>query len=75
MGLLTGIGSGSRCLAPIFVSNIYVYFGPRIAFASIGGILLINSVFVLVLYRRLVPYQSKELNDCDGVNCTNKNIL
>lgn len=65
MGVLTGAGSGARTLGPIFVSNVYASYGPRIAFACVSGIVMSGVIFLLAVYKRLVPYEQSVLRRSD----------
>ncbi|XP_035681931.1 major facilitator superfamily domain-containing protein 8-like isoform X1 [Branchiostoma floridae] len=56
MGWLTASGSLARTLGPVFVSQIYTYHGPRIAFGAAAGIVLVAIFWLIGVYRRLVPY-------------------
>ncbi|XP_006015676.2 major facilitator superfamily domain-containing protein 8 [Alligator sinensis] len=56
MGWLTASGSGARILGPVFVSQIYTYFGPRWAFSLICGIIVLSLLVLEVVYKRLIAF-------------------
>ncbi|PVD34965.1 hypothetical protein C0Q70_06246 [Pomacea canaliculata] len=56
MGYLTATGSLARTLGPIFVSQIYDAYGPRVTFASACAVLLLTVGLCLLSYRRLLPF-------------------
>ncbi|KAI8510511.1 Major facilitator super domain-containing protein 8 [Branchiostoma belcheri] len=56
MGWLTASGSLARTLGPVFVSQIYTSYGPRVAFGAAGGIVLVAIFWLIGVYRRLVPF-------------------
>ncbi|XP_019377628.1 PREDICTED: major facilitator superfamily domain-containing protein 8 [Gavialis gangeticus] len=56
MGWLTASGSGARILGPVFVSQIYTYFGPRWAFSLICGIVVLSLFLLEVVYKRLIAF-------------------
>ncbi|XP_064141404.1 major facilitator superfamily domain-containing protein 8 isoform X2 [Loxodonta africana] len=56
MGWLTASGSGARILGPVFISQVYTYWGPRWAFSLVGGILVLTITLLGVVYKRLVAF-------------------
>lgn len=56
MGLLTAAGSAARAFGPMAISNIYAQLGPRVAFPSTSGFVLLTAGLLGLCYRRLVPY-------------------
>ena len=57
MGWLTSAGSLARTLGPVFVSQVYDAYGPRVTFATMLAIIVVTIVVVIVVFRRLVPYR------------------
>lgn len=57
MGMLTASGSLARTLGPVFVSQIYDAFGPRVTFLTMASVVLCTLIGVLVVFRRLVPFK------------------
>ncbi|XP_046368655.2 major facilitator superfamily domain-containing protein 8-like isoform X2 [Haliotis rufescens] len=55
MGWLTASGSLARTLGPIFVSQIYYSFGPRVTFGADCGIILLTIIAIIAVFKRLVP--------------------
>ncbi|XP_067661430.1 major facilitator superfamily domain-containing protein 8-like isoform X2 [Haliotis asinina] len=55
MGWLTASGSLARTLGPIFVSQIYYSFGPRVTFAADCAIILVTILAIIAVFKRLVP--------------------
>lgn len=62
MGWLTASGSLARALGPVFVSQVYDAYGPRVTFISVIGIIVLAVVILLVIYKRLVPFGSRSYN-------------
>ncbi|XP_069487203.1 major facilitator superfamily domain-containing protein 8 [Ambystoma mexicanum] len=56
MGWLTASGSGARTLGPVFVSQTYTHFGPRWAFGLICGVVLLTTVLLGAVYKRLIAF-------------------
>ncbi|KAK7496588.1 hypothetical protein BaRGS_00012240, partial [Batillaria attramentaria] len=56
MGFLTATGSLARTLGPIFVSQVYDAYGPRVTFASSCGVILLTLCCCAAAYRRLLPF-------------------
>ncbi|ETE69084.1 Major facilitator superfamily domain-containing protein 8 [Ophiophagus hannah] len=56
MGWLTACGSGARILGPVFVSQLYSSLGPRWAFGSICGIVVLSLLLLEVVYKRLIAF-------------------
>ncbi|OWF38500.1 major facilitator superfamily domain-containing protein 8-like [Mizuhopecten yessoensis] len=59
MGLLTGSGSLARTLGPIFISQVYNAYGPRVTFACTSVIVLFAICGCVSVFKRLVPFQYK----------------
>ncbi|XP_046576329.1 LOW QUALITY PROTEIN: major facilitator superfamily domain-containing protein 8-like [Haliotis rubra] len=55
MGWLTASGSLARTLGPIFVSQIYYSFGPRVTFAADCAVILVTILAIIAVFKRLVP--------------------
>ncbi|CAL1526824.1 unnamed protein product [Lymnaea stagnalis] len=60
MGWLTASGSLARTVGPVYVSQVYDSFGPQVTFGSCCGFIVVTIVFYLLIFRRLVPFASKE---------------
>lgn len=58
MGWLTAAGSLARTLGPVFVSQVYDAFGPRVAFTAMSAIIIITVIILLIVYKRLVPFKA-----------------
>ncbi|XP_053400185.1 major facilitator superfamily domain-containing protein 8-like isoform X2 [Mercenaria mercenaria] len=58
MGWLTASGSLARALGPVFVTQVYDAFGPRVAFSAMTAIIIIAIITLLIIYKRLVPYRA-----------------
>ncbi|XP_075785997.1 major facilitator superfamily domain-containing protein 8 isoform X2 [Pelodiscus sinensis] len=56
MGWLTASGSGARILGPVFVSQIYTHWGPRLAFSLICGIIVFSLLLLEIMYKRLIAF-------------------
>ncbi|XP_074130924.1 major facilitator superfamily domain-containing protein 8 isoform X1 [Sminthopsis crassicaudata] len=56
MGWLTASGSGARILGPVFVSQTYIYLGPRWSFGIVCGIIILAIILVGVIYKRLIAF-------------------
>ncbi|XP_043917685.1 major facilitator superfamily domain-containing protein 8 [Protopterus annectens] len=56
MGWLTASGSGARTLGPVFASQVYTHLGPRWTFSIICGIVLLASVLLGAMYKRLIAF-------------------
>ncbi|XP_028923140.1 major facilitator superfamily domain-containing protein 8 isoform X1 [Ornithorhynchus anatinus] len=56
MGWLTASGSGARVLGPVFVSQVYTGLGPRWAFGSVCGLLLLTLALLAAVHPRLVAF-------------------
>lgn len=57
MGFLTSIGSLSRAIGPIVVSYLYGYYGPRVSFISLAGVILMAILIILLTYKKYEPYK------------------
>uniref|UniRef100_A0A7N4NJV0 Major facilitator superfamily domain containing 8 n=1 Tax=Sarcophilus harrisii TaxID=9305 RepID=A0A7N4NJV0_SARHA len=56
MGWLTASGSGARILGPVFVSQTYIYLGPRWSFGLVCGIIVLTIILVGAIYKRLIAF-------------------
>ncbi|XP_006876166.1 PREDICTED: major facilitator superfamily domain-containing protein 8 [Chrysochloris asiatica] len=56
MGWLTASGSAARILGPMFISQVYAYWGPRWAFSLVCGIVVLSITHMGVVYKRLVAF-------------------
>ena len=56
MGWLTASGSLARTLGPVFVSQIYTAYGPRVTFSTDCAIVLLTIIGVCIVFKRLVPF-------------------
>ncbi|XP_060077649.1 major facilitator superfamily domain-containing protein 8-like [Ylistrum balloti] len=63
MGLLTGSGSLARTLGPVFVSQVYNAYGPRVTFISTCGIIILSLVGCLSVFKKLVPFRYQQSNN------------
>ncbi|XP_060589826.1 major facilitator superfamily domain-containing protein 8-like [Ruditapes philippinarum] len=57
MGWLTAAGSLARTLGPVFVSQVYDAYGPRVAFTAMTANIFITLIILLIVYKRLVPFK------------------
>ena len=58
MGCLTAAGSLARTLGPVFVSQVYDAYGPRVTFISMCVLIILTVAGFLLVCRRLVPYRA-----------------
>ncbi|XP_052077131.1 major facilitator superfamily domain-containing protein 8-like [Mytilus californianus] len=56
MGWLTASGSLARTVGPIFVSQVYNAYGPRVTFVSMIIIVFLAILMLLFVFKRLVPF-------------------
>lgn len=56
MGWLTAAGSLARTLGPVFVSQVFDAYGPRVTFIALIGIIILTIIGLLVVFKRLVPF-------------------
>ncbi|XP_052795979.1 major facilitator superfamily domain-containing protein 8-like [Mya arenaria] len=56
MGWLTASGSLARTLGPVFVSQVYDAYGPRVTFIAMLVLIVITIGGFVAVFRRLVPY-------------------
>ncbi|XP_038648344.1 major facilitator superfamily domain-containing protein 8 isoform X2 [Scyliorhinus canicula] len=56
MGWLTASGSGARTLGPVFVSQVYIRYGPRWTFGPTCGIVMAAIILMGVMYKRLIGF-------------------
>jgi len=61
MGLLTASGSLARTLGPVFVSEVYDAYGPRVTFISMIVEVVLTIVGLALVFKRLVPFVMKPL--------------
>lgn len=57
MGWLTASGSLARTIGPIFVSQVYNDYGPRVTFIAMIIIVFLTTVLYLLVFKRLVPFK------------------
>ncbi|XP_053400186.1 major facilitator superfamily domain-containing protein 8-like [Mercenaria mercenaria] len=58
MGWLTAAGSLARTLGPVFVSQVYDAYGPRVTFVSLIGIIILTIAGFGIFFKRLVPFKT-----------------
>eukprot|EP00047_Mylnosiga_fluctuans_P002455 m.224595 g.224595 ORF g.224595 m.224595 type:complete len:500 (-) comp11115_c0_seq1:53-1552(-) len=63
MGWLTSAGCLARALGPLYITQLYAEFGPRITFSVASGITLIMLLIGLYNYKRFVPHALHEQTD------------
>lgn len=56
MGWLTASGSLARTVGPIFVSQVYNAYGPRVTFGSMIIIVFLAILMLLAVFKRLTPF-------------------
>ncbi|XP_076117652.1 major facilitator superfamily domain-containing protein 8-like isoform X2 [Mytilus galloprovincialis] len=56
MGWLTASGSLARTVGPIFVSQVYNAYGPRVTFVSMIIIVFLAILMLLAVFKRLTPF-------------------
>lgn len=61
MGILTGVGSFARVTGPIFVSYIYTNMGTYYCFGILSIGMIISTIEIILLYKRLVPMKPPTL--------------
>lgn len=52
----SAVGGIARSTGPAYVTYMYVSTGPRSTFLSINSLLLLSLLFIVILFKRLVPY-------------------
>ncbi len=57
MGLLTSCGSLSRAVGPVVVSYLYGFYGPRVSFASLGGVVFLAILIICFTFRKYEAYK------------------
>ncbi|XP_069951405.1 major facilitator superfamily domain-containing protein 8 isoform X2 [Cherax quadricarinatus] len=62
MGVLTGVGSLSRIMGPVFVSYIYTYYGTRWCFSILTVAIILAMAELSLLYKRLIPMKIPHRN-------------
>lgn len=55
MGGLTSISSLARVIGPIFVTNIYAWYGTIVTSTIALGLMLVVILALIIVYKRLVP--------------------
>ena len=70
MGWLTAAGSLARVLGPIFVSQIYDAYGPRITFIAMIILIVLTLIGLSLTFKILVPYK---INKVIGVSGNHSN--
>ncbi|XP_075399937.1 major facilitator superfamily domain-containing protein 8 isoform X2 [Tenrec ecaudatus] len=68
MGWLTASGSGARIFGPMFISQVYAYWGPRWAFSLVCGIVLLTITLLGVVYNRLVAFSLRHERNQESIN-------
>eukprot|EP01137_Pigoraptor_chileana_P035061 Opistho-2@28533 len=53
MGIISMAGSGARLVGPVYITNIFRYQGPRVAFASVARMIFVTLFVTIFSYRRL----------------------
>ncbi|XP_042857688.1 major facilitator superfamily domain-containing protein 8-like, partial [Penaeus japonicus] len=66
MGVLTGVGSCSRILGPIFESYVYTKVGTRWTFGILTVSMLLAELVLMSVFRRLVPMKVPSLEEAKG---------
>uniref|UniRef100_A0A8C7EMI7 Major facilitator superfamily domain containing 8 n=1 Tax=Neovison vison TaxID=452646 RepID=A0A8C7EMI7_NEOVI len=56
MGWLTASGSAARILGPVFISQLYTFWGPRWAFSLVCGIVVLTIMLLVAVYKRLIAF-------------------
>ena len=57
MGILTAAGFASQAVGPITLGYLYQQDGPLVAFTVMFIIMASTTIFLLIIYSRLVPYE------------------
>lgn len=57
MGLLTASGSLARTLGPVFVSEVYDAYGPRVTFVSMLSMVVVTIIGLVAVFRKLIPFK------------------
>lgn len=65
MGWLTAAGCLARALGPLYITQLYAEFGPRITFAVATGIALVMALIASWYYKRFVPHPLHVLNEAN----------
>lgn len=60
MGWLTAAGSLARTLGPVFVSQIYDAYGPRVTFITLIGLIILTIFGFISVFKRLVPFRKSK---------------
>ncbi|XP_033742789.1 major facilitator superfamily domain-containing protein 8-like isoform X2 [Pecten maximus] len=63
MGLLTGSGSLARTLGPVFVSQVYNAYGPRVTFSATCGIVFVSLCGCISVFKKLIPFRYQRENN------------
>ncbi|ROT64313.1 putative major facilitator superfamily domain-containing protein 8 [Penaeus vannamei] len=66
MGVLTGVGSFSRIMGPIFVSYVYTNLGTRWTFGILTVSMVLAEVVLMAVFPRLVPMKVPTLEELRG---------
>ncbi|XP_047495157.1 major facilitator superfamily domain-containing protein 8-like [Penaeus chinensis] len=66
MGVLTGVGSFSRIMGPIFVSYVYTNLGTRWTFGILTVSMVLAEVVLMAMFPRLVPMKVPTLEELRG---------
>ncbi|KAL5011895.1 hypothetical protein ScPMuIL_010446 [Solemya velum] len=68
MGLLTAAGSLARTVGPIYVSEMYDTFGPRVTFSSVSGLIVFTVIVMIFIFKKLVPFTFKNTSTSSNRN-------
>ena len=59
MGLQISMGSGSRVLAPLTITNLYTKFGPTYAIGLVAICMVLVFIANSLAYRRMIPLDER----------------
>ncbi|CAL4211548.1 unnamed protein product, partial [Meganyctiphanes norvegica] len=62
-GVLTGMGSLSRIIGPIFVSAIYTNLGTIVTFSTLTGIMVFSLIVLLIFHKHMEPMDTGSPNN------------
>lgn len=71
MGIMTGAGSLSRVLGPVFVGSIYTRLGTNWTFGITSIMMALSMVWLLVYSNQLLPPSVADNNHPNGINGDN----
>ena len=66
IGWLQAAGSLARAIGPLYFSVLYAKYGPRLTFGVGAGLVVLQTVWVIAVYKRLVPHKAYQLADSTG---------